>query len=291
MTAPGGQGGAQAGATNPSPTEVTSTVAFLATDLPWMPEALLELYAQAWIETGDEQQAINAVRASPLYDSFFAGNRRADGTFRHSEQEYLANLDAYEIALLSIDVNPDLFKDKFSSLIEGSVSPVEFAQRIESIYTRVLAAAPEVQSYYAKLTGISLSESAMVASAIDPELGQMILDRQISVAEIGGAASVRGFALSEYTARRVQELGISLNTATDAFSQAKEIVPIVDVLARRHNDPDDDFDIEEFSQGFLLDNVEERRRVRRLLSQERSLFSDVSPYSAQGGQVAGILDR
>lgn len=259
--------------------------------VPWMPQELLEIYAGFWIESGDPTLALAQTQQDPVYEKYFPGNTRDDGSLRFTEQEYLSNLESYQNTLLTVNVNPDLFSSQFVALIEGDVSPSEFYDRVSAVNDRILLAAPEIAEEYARLNGLELSVEAMLAAALDPTVGDLILNKQISIAEIAGAASIHGFRLQAATASRLEEIGTSFDSAGESFAQGKELVPILDVLARRHSDPDDDFDIEEFVSATLLDDPQERRRLRRLLSQESSTFSRPNTFDSTGGQVAGIFDK
>ena len=42
---------------------------------PSLPRALAEIVLQEWIDTGDFGLAVAAMRAAPIYDDYFPGNR------------------------------------------------------------------------------------------------------------------------------------------------------------------------------------------------------------------------
>lgn len=77
--------------------------------------------------------------------------------------------------------------------------------------------------------------------------------------------------------------------AAQTFGNAKQIIPIMDVLAKRHNDPDDDFDVEEFLASEFFKDPEENYRMRRLMSAERSMFGrGASIRQSQAGALTGL---
>jgi hypothetical protein len=55
----------------------------------------------------------------------------------------------------------------------------------------------------------------------------------------------------------------------------------LDDLARRHRDPDDTFDLNEFADANVFGDAAQTRRIRRLLRQEASLFSPREVGSVQ----------
>src|SRR5690606_8303029 len=171
-------------ATDPDPKPI-NWLEQARTLFPWMPEPLLKVFADAWAETGDTELALARMRQSPQYDRYFAGNRRSDGTFRMTEAEYMSTIRAYRTLLSDFGLNPDLFQKRFVSLIEGEVSPLELRERLGAAYEGIVANIPQVREFYARY-GYDLSDAAIFASVIDPEIGDAILARRIAVAQVGG---------------------------------------------------------------------------------------------------------
>ena len=109
------------------------------------------------------------------------------------------------------------------------------------------------------------------------------------MAEIGGEAATRGFNIGKGMSEELFRAGLGRNEAAGFFGQAATQLPGLDVLARRHEDPDDDFDLEELTKAMIYDDPEERRRMRRLVAQERSTFTDVGNLArGRTGGVAGL---
>jgi hypothetical protein len=69
----------------------------------------------------------------------------------------------------------------------------------------------------------------------------------------------------------------------------------MNVLAKRHADPDDTFDLNEFVASEIYDDPEQRRRIRRLVSQERSLFANIGAQTqfsrTRVGGITGLTER
>jgi len=252
---------------------------------------LVQIYATSWVESGDAALALATVRQSEAYERQFPGLRRDDGSIRMTELEYMGAKDAFATTLLSVGVNPDYFDNLFSTLVEGEVSPREMNDRVESAYQAILQFAPELREFYATNYGIGMSDEAIVASFLDPAVGEEILSQRVAVSQIGAAASSKGFDIDFSLAEQLFGLGTTEGEARQTFGEAKESIPIFDALARRHHDPDDDFDINEFVSATLLDDPLERRRMRRLISQERSLFTEAASLSRTGEGVTGLRRR
>ena len=255
----------------------------------WMTKTgLADVWRQAYIEHGDSTLAMEEVRRAPEYDTYFAGNRRDDGSLRYDENTYLSIVESYEDALLSVNVNPDLFQDKFGGLIEGLVSPSEFVNRVEGMYENVIESSPAIRDFYAANFGIDMTDNAIIASFLDPDIGQAVLDKRIAISQIGGEAATRGLNVGKEYAESLQRAGIGRGEAQRFFGEAVNMMPALSALAARHADPDDEFDLEEFTNASIFDDPEQRRRMRRLMAQERSTFSGGAQVDYARGQVGGI---
>lgn len=258
---------------------------------PWMPEPLLKVFADAWAETGDTEVALGRMRQSPQYDRYFAGNRRPDGTFRMTEAEYMSTIRAYRTLLSDFGLNPDLFQKRFVSLIEGEVSPLELRERLGAAYEGIVANIPQVREFYARY-GYDLSDAAIFASVIDPEIGDAILARRIAVAQVGGEGLARGFDVDLSFAERLADAGLSQQEARGFFARAEAELPTLETLARRHYDPDDTFDLGEFAELAVFGDSEQARRVRRLLDAEIALFSErLGSIAADDFRLTGLRAR
>jgi len=275
-------------------TELERAIAEAAALMPGVPAALLEVYANALLVTGNADLAIVEMRADPQYDTYFAGNKRDDGSVRWTEKEYLSIIEAFEVELEGYGVNPAVFAEKFPELIAGDVAPDEFRSRLSTAYGQLINATEEVRTYYAENFGITdLTDESVFAAFLDPTIGEEILGGRLDVAAVGGAGLQYGFDLDPELAERLAQQDITGQQAGQLFSQAATQLPILDTLARRHNDPDDDFDLEEFLAAAVDADPTQSRRLRRLFAQESSLFSRQSAFrtSRDTGGITGLLDR
>ena len=257
--------------------------------------ALADIWLDEYVDSGNARFALEAVRRDPNYDLLFPGNRREDGSIRYSEDIYLGRIESYADALLSVDLNPDLFSSYFGGLIEGLVSPAEFASRVNSMYDRVLESTEEIRNYYAKEFAFDMSDQAIVASFMHPDIGSAILSRQISISEVGGSAAARNFTIGADIAEEMVRFGVdTAGEAQSYFANAEVMIPTLSVLAARHADPDDDFDLSEFTSATLFGDPEQRRRMRRLMAQETASFGadrGLTISRSQGGSLTGLTER
>jgi len=258
----------------------------------WLPQGALDLFISEYLRTGNANVAWSAIRKDYRYDEWFPGNRTEDGRVRYSEEEYSKIVASYDDALIGVGLNPDLYRSRYGELISGEVSPYEFEnERLMPIYERIVSATDSIQQYYAQMHGISnLTTQSLMAAALDPSVGNAVLNQQLTLAEIGGEAYESGY---EFSVQRVEELaaaGMDRAQADSLFTDAARIVPILDTLARRHNDPDDNFDVEEFLSAEFFNDPAENRRMRRMISQDRASFRDkVATRTSATGSLTGLI--
>jgi hypothetical protein len=252
---------------------------------PWLPDNLVQMFANEWADTGDAQLSLALVRASKEYEVAFPGIKRADGTLRMTEQEWFSTKEAYSTLFREFGLNDTLFQDRFTELIEGQVSPQELAGRLGAAYEMISNNIPEVAEAFSSIYGTN-GQAALFASFIDPDIGQAILDRRISVAQVAGEGLARGFDVDETFAGRLVSGGVDQGVARNLFIQAEGQLQTLDDLARRHRDPDDSFDLTEFAEANVFGDASQTRRIRRLLRAEASLFTDQLGSVAIGGEGA-----
>lgn len=259
-------------APSPKPVDYRGQMAAL---YPWLPSNLAEMFADEWAESGDARLALARVRTSNEYQQAFPGIRREDGSLRMDEQTWFATREAYGRLISEYGLNPGAFSEWYTAWMEGDKSPNEVAAELGAVYEGIVSNLPQVQQFYAQAYGVELSPQAIFASAVDPNgVGRAILQRRISVAQIGGEAAARNFDVTLGFAERLAAGGVDQLAARQLFSGAEERLPTLDVLARRFRDPDTTFDLEEFAEAQVFGDAVQRRRIRRLLAAERSLFSD-----------------
>jgi hypothetical protein len=270
-----------------------------------MPPGLYDEWLAAYTDAGGAGVAGSAgvatetIRNSPSYDTYFPGLRREDGSLRYQynpEATYFNNIESYRNAVEGIGMNPEIFGEEYIDLIEGDTAPQEFVQRVNTLYDRIEMATTgsDIRNWYAENYGIDMTDKGIIASLMSDNVGQAILEKRISMAEIGGEAASRNFELTNAFVDILEAEGMNRADADRLFGSAQAMLPALQGLAIRHADPDDDFDIEEFASGVALQNPEQLARLERLRSQEQSQFTggrqtDIA-LGATGG-IGGLAER
>ena len=271
--------------------------------LPWLPESLIQIYANSFAETQNKDIAIAEVRASEDYETYFPKNKRDDGTVRLSESDYASVKESYGLTIEDYGMNKDYFENTFATLIEKGISPNEFRQRVASASDGITQNIPAVREYYATNFNLDLNDNQILASVIDPDIGQAIIEGRITQAQIGGEAQARGFNLNADEVQALERAGLTQAQARQLFAAAEQEVPRLATLARRFEPESIDetetvtpgglteregYDIEEFVEAQVFGSAEEKERVRRLQAQEESLSSPIGGAARKGGRVTGL---
>jgi len=265
-------------------------------EVPWLPAELVDVFAQKWAELGDAEQATNAVRQDSRYEKYYPGIKREDGSLRMSELEYnsgrarfMAILDDPEYGL-----NPDLFAHKYADLVEGEVSMDEFQTRIEMMYQRIATQSNAIRATYRQWFGDAanqLTVGGMLAMAMDPDVSRAVLDRRMTIAEIGGSARAKGFTITQKMAERLANRGFGLDSGQELFDAAALQLPGLARAARRQS-PDQGYGLAAFLRTQAFAEPDDIRRLQRILAGEASDFSERSGLSLdQLGAQRGLRPR
>ena len=263
---------------------------------PYLPDEVINKYVDYYAESDRNiDVALGKLRQDPVYDDYFPGNKRADRTVRYNEAEYLAVKESYKLSLEDYGLNAELFDDTFSNLIAGDVSPSEFKGRIDVVFEGIKNNIPQVQDFYKQNYDIELTDEAIFASAIKPELGEEILNKRIAVSQIGGEARRAGFGddiISLAKAQELQAAGITQAQARQLFQEAQLEVPrIQELQARGGRQVDDVFGVEDFTEAAVFRSPEEVEEVRVLEAEEASRFTPMTGPARRGRRVQGLVQE
>ena len=263
----------------------------------WLPPALYQQWIDLYIEAGGTgtqgaaEMATEWLRQSPEYDQYFPGIKRDDGSIRYPnfpEATYLNNIESFKRTVASLGINPEVFDEEYVNLISGDTSPQEFNARVENINARVMLAGDAIKDYYATEFGLGMSDQGIIASLMSDRVGDAILQRQITMAEIGGEAAGRNYDLSYEFVESLAEAGMDRGQAQRMFGSADRLLTSLNRMAQRHGDPDDSFDITEFVEGVGLDDAEQLQRMETLQSQEQSLFTGGAQIDVRRDRAGGV---
>lgn len=271
----------------------------LVADSLGIPPALLGIFKDEYVRSGDINLALAAVRQSRDYDTYYPGNRREDGTIRYSEGEYRSVVDSYADSLSDFGVNPDIYNRKFGELVAGDVSAQEFRGRVSALHDVIgLRLTDETsggawRQEFAEEFGVDPSKvnlSTVLGVALDPEIGQEVLERRISIVQLTANATRFGFDRTRRRAEALLNAGLQGEQAQQFYGTAAAQLPRLGAYAGRYNEGR--FGIEDFEDAFALGDVEDQARADRLQGREQSSFSrSGSVRQDQAGDLLGLQQR
>ena len=163
--------------------------------------------------------------------------------------------ESYKLSLEDFGLNSEFFDDTFGNLIAGDVSPSEFRARVGVTFEGIQNNIPQVKEFYSANYGIDLTDEAIFASALKPELGEQILNKQVAVSQIGGEARRAGFGaeISLSKARELQAAGVTQAQARQLFQQAQVQLPeLQELQAQRGVSEEERFTLGEFTEAAIF---------------------------------------
>ena len=265
----------------------------------WLPDGLYQQWLIAYTEAGGESTpgsgnyATEFIRQTPEYDSYFPGLRREDGSLRYDqnpERTYYDNINSFRNTVEGLGMNPEIFGEEYVDLITGDTSPSEFASRADAMYARVLSTGASIRDWYGENYGLDMTDEGILASLMSERVSNAVLDKQITMAEIGGEAAMRDFDITTGFVDLLEQQGMDRGDAQRFFGTAETLLPALSRLAGRHGDVDDDFDIMELAQSEGRTGATEgqMQRVRRLQAQEKSTFTGSAATDIKRDQTGGM---
>jgi len=200
----------------------------LKTLYPWMTDGLLNILLDGeggYVETGKMNVALASMRASEEYAKTFPGIAREDGSLRMTESQYYETIDVMKDTLRDYNLNPEVFQNDIVSAISGDVSAKEFAERLNFGYSQVVNNIPQVKEVYFREYGLDLSDEALFAMFISPDIADSVLQNQILVSSIIAEAETAGASITKQAATSFAQAGITQAQAREVFGQAVSIAP------------------------------------------------------------------
>lgn len=214
-----GTGGVGQGTQTPSPTNPTgldnagaSAKAIIDGFLGQYGLQTLSAWAwQKWQSGATIDQIMLELRATPEYKQRFpAMEALAQKGHAMSEAQYI-NYETSAKQIMRAAGLPEGFYDQpddFSKLLSNEVGLPELQSRIQAYQTLAYQSPPEVLDAWHNLYGLSSGE--LVATFIDPDRAQPLIEQRLAAAEAAGWSAKTGFgALSKDQAEALAKLGLT----------------------------------------------------------------------------------
>jgi len=237
------------------------------------------------------------LRDTEQYKKRFAANaqRVAKGLRALSEAEYIGTEDQYQDVMRRYGM-PESYYAKgdlgvqsgFEKFLAGDVSAPELEDRIQTAQNRVVNSNPEVVKALKEFYP-GISNGDILAYVLDPANAIEQIKRQVTAAEIGGAAIQSGLQTSMTRAEELAAAGVNKQQAQQGFQTVAEVAPRGGVLAEIYNqDPYTQTTAEQEVFG-LAGSVDAAKQRRKLTQLETSAFSGSAGTGAIARDRAGAF--
>lgn len=229
------------------------------------------------------------LRNLPAYQDRFAANkvRTANGLRALSEAEYLSLEDQYQNVMRRYGLPQSFYstgtagrQPELEKFIAGDVSPVELEDRVQTAVNRVQNANPEVmqalKSFYPGIT-----QANLLAYTLDPQKALPLIQRQVTAAEIGGAAMQAGLSTSLASAEALAAQGVNKAQAQQGYQTIGGFLPRAQTLADIYKEQPYTQSTAEAEVFGTQGAVQAEKQRKRLTQLEQASFSGASGV-AQG---------
>jgi hypothetical protein len=233
------------------------------------------------------------LRDTDAYKNRFKANeaRISSGLAALSPAEYVALEDQYQNVMRNYGLPATYYtKDDtgkqagFEKFLAGDVSAAELEDRIMTAQDRVLKSNPEVlqslKSFYPDITN-----GDVLAYTLDPKNAIKDIQRKVTAAEIGGAATQAGLTAGMTRAEQLAAAGINKEQAQQGFQTVAQVAPRGSQLAEIYGQqPYGQVQAEQEVFG-LAGSTEARKQREKLVGLEQAAFG------GRTGASQGALQR
>ena len=255
---------------------------------PYYPKNLIQKILDVWTDTGEISIALSEARASDDFEKSFPGIKRPDGSLRMTEIEYLETKDYMQDALRTYNLNPGVFEQEVATAISGDVSAREFEGRLQFAYNQLFDNIPQVKEIYMQQNGIDLSDEAIFAMFLSPELSESVLQNQILVSQISAEAEVAGLDIGITTAQQFVQSGLDQQRTRQIFGDVAAATPGIQFSAAAQGVNITD---EEIATGLAGLSPEELSVIRGISTRAESESAVATGATqTQTGEVTGLLE-
>lgn len=230
------------------------------------------------------------IRGTDEYKLRFAGNeeRRRRGLNAISEEQYLADEDAYRKLFRNAGLPESMFMDKSvtDTLIGGDVSPEEAGYRISNAYEAVTRADPEVIQEMRRLYNID--DAALAAYFLDPVRGREVVLQQAQAANIAGQARQEGFTIGVGTAEELARRGVTSQQAETGFQAIGQGQELFRSNIEEQMLGEQEFGLEEQIGAVFGSNAAAAQRLRQRARRRQAQFEAGGRFATQDGEIVGL---
>lgn len=253
----------------------------------FMPKEVLDVYAKAWVESGNENIAIGKTRESKAWEKEFGFLRRKDGTLVMDEITAMSTKASYKETLAEVGVTDFTdYEEDFNTMIGGGeaedpVSAQEFQDRVDIVYAGVKNQIPEVEKLFRDRYGLDLDKGTIFSALVNPKIQDKILQGEIATLQLQAQASSRGFSTSFARFEQLRKLGLTTEMASGLYESASGIISQAAGIGR-------ELDLQTL-EGAALGQQEETKRLQRIQAELASTQGIQLGAAKKDKQITGLI--
>jgi hypothetical protein len=208
------------------------------------------------------------------YKERFAANdtRIKNGLAALPPAQYIASENQYRNVLRSYGLPQGFYDDTsdYRKFLESDVSPSELETRVQAAKATVLSDNPTVRDTYNQWYASGLNQGDAIAAVLDPERALPGLQKKVTAAQLGGAASMQHLSLDQSRAEQLANMGVSGDNAVQQFGQVADIQHNAGAIAHRYGlDYQGQQDAE---NAVFLNDANATQRIKKLGQRETAEF-------------------
>lgn len=224
--------------------------------------------------TGASSDQINlTLQQTPEWKKRFAGNeaRAAQGLAPLDPASYVALESQYSQLLRAYQLPTGFYdsKDQTDAWIGGNVSASELSDRLQLANQAYLTAPDSARQAWDQFYGNTHGVGGALASILDPDVAENVIQQQVNTAQIGGAAIQQGLVANQNVAQQAAQQGVTLDQARKAYQDIAVRAGADQSISGRFGQQ---FGQTQEEQATLLGQGDQIRQQTNLYAEEASQF-------------------
>lgn len=234
----------------------------------------------------DQNDLLTLLKTDPKYNSLyvkrFAGNakRIAAGIEPLSDSDYLTAEKEYEKIFTAYDTPSLKNRDYYATLIANRMDAEDVSKRLDMGY-QVYKGNPNIKNAFNQFYG-TVTDGDVVAAMLDPATQIPLLQKKITVAEIGGAALQQNLSTSLVSAQELEGYGVTGAEAQAGYSAiAQTMTPYEKLLEISTGQ-----DVKAQNVQTRLEAAKFKNSAAELMALEQEKQKELGRFSGSAGRLA-----
>lgn len=230
------------------------------------------------------------LQETPEYQARFKANadRLKNNLQVLTPAEYLNLEDGYRQVLRSYGLTQFANDEYVTQFIANDVSATELTNRVNTAVTRIQNADPSVTSTLRDYYGITTPD--LIGYVLDPAQNINTIQKKISAAEIGSAATLQGLESSVGVSEALAQQGVTQQQAQQGYATIAGILPTAEKLSEIYGSTTDGYGQSTAEQEVFNNLASAQRARQKLTAKEIANFSGSSGTS-KGAFSTGYLNK